>query len=154
MVQLNETLARLDTQHRRALEWFKERAGTEQPWPQPLSDGTLLATRWKGIYKPAWSKYALSVRQTLGGPYPDREPILRTDGTWSYAYYQEDKSLHKRDKAYTNRALLECQQDGVPVGVMRQTRSTNGAKYEILGLALVNRWKDGYFHLEGFSRAD
>ncbi len=55
-----------------ALQWFIDHTGIEVPWPQPLADGTFLATRAKGIYKPSWTQYALSIRQTLGGPYPDR----------------------------------------------------------------------------------
>jgi hypothetical protein len=42
--RLPELLARLPAQHQQALNWFHENAGTEQPWPQPLDDGLLLAT--------------------------------------------------------------------------------------------------------------
>lgn len=151
MLELNNALARLDSRHRRALEWFQQWAGTDQPWPQPLDDGTLLATRAKGIYKPAWSSYALSVRQTLGGFYPDLDPIQRPDGTWSFAYFQENISPDERDNAYANRGLIACQRDGIPVGVMRQVKARPVTRYKILGLAIVRGWKDGYFQLEGFS---
>ena len=93
MEELSGILTRLSDRHRTALLWFIERTGTDEAWPQPLPDGTLLASRAKGIYKPAWSQYALSVRQTLEGPYPDREPVVRADGTWSYPYFQEGKDL-------------------------------------------------------------
>ena len=55
----------LPARHRSALSWFEEHAGTVQRWPAPLSDETLLASKAKGIYKPRWSEYALSVRQSL-----------------------------------------------------------------------------------------
>ena len=85
-----QLLEQLPERHRSALVWFEQNAGQEVGWPKPLPDGTFLATRAKGIYKPAWSKYALSVRQTLGGPYPDREVQVTADGNWVLEYFQED----------------------------------------------------------------
>ena len=76
MAAIDDLLDRLPDHHREALLWFAQNAGTEVSWPDPLSGGTLLATRAKGIYKPAWTEYALSVRTTLDSPYSDgeREP--------------------------------------------------------------------------------
>ena len=85
---LAERLAALPQRHRQALEWFIQRAGTVQPWPDPLPDGTLLASHREGIYKPAWGPYALSVRQNIGGPYPDYDPEINPDGTWTYLYLE------------------------------------------------------------------
>ena len=70
------TRARHDTnmgRHTAALTWFQENAGTTQGWPGSISyrsddgasDPLLLANQPKGIYKPKWSQYALSVRQSL-----------------------------------------------------------------------------------------
>jgi hypothetical protein len=42
--------------------------------------------------------------------------------------------------------------DGVPIGVLLQTKAKPGVEYEVLGLAKVSEWKDGYFILEGFSK--
>jgi hypothetical protein len=42
--------------------------------------------------------------------------------------------------------------DGVPIGVLLQTKPKPGVEYEVLGLARVSEWRDGYFILEGFSR--
>ena len=151
MENLDELLERLPNSHRSALRWFAERAGTNQNWPEPLPDGTLLAVRPKGIYKPQWTDYALSVRQTLGGPYKDIPPIVRSDGTWSFSYYQENNDPAERDKAYTNRALLACWRDKVPIGVMRQVSVSPQVYYRVYGLALVAGWEGGYFFLEGFS---
>src|SRR5215217_8094400 len=131
--------------------WFVERAGSDQQWPQPLPDGTLLATRAKGIYKPRWTRYALSVRQSLSGTYPDRYPVVRCDGTWSYLYFQEGQGAAARDSLATNRGLLACYQDRVPVGVIRQVSARPQARYRVLGLALVTGWEEGYFFLEGFA---
>lgn len=98
MVQLDQLLSNLPDRHRSVLEWFIKNAGTDQPWPEPLPDGTLLSSRAKGIYKPQWTKYAVSVRQTLISPYPDRDPVVRSDGTWSYLYFQESPDPQARDR--------------------------------------------------------
>lgn len=149
MSQLDDLLGKLDDRHRLALLWFAEHAGTIQPWPSPLSltEGeTLLATRAKGIYKPSWSLFALSVRQVLDSPYADKEPIYREDGTWLYQYRQENK-----EALFTNIGLLACWRDSVPVGVMRQVSRKPKVRYKILGLARVAGWDGGYFFFEGFA---
>jgi hypothetical protein len=151
MASLTEILQRLSGRHRAALVWFAEHAGTTQSWPNPLPDGTLLASKAKGIYKPSWLQYALSVRQSLGGPYHDREPVVHADGTWTFLYFQENEDPANRDSEYTNRGLLECHKDRVPVGVFRQVVGRPSSKYQILGVAMVTGWEEGYFFLEGFS---
>lgn len=151
MEQLEKHLVSLSERHRSALEWFRQNAGTKQTWPKPLPDGTLLASKAKGIYKPSWTRYALSVRQSIDGPYLDRDPILRPDGTWSYLYFQEGEDPSARDSKYTNRGLLECLKDKIPVGVMRQVSAAPQPRYQVLGLALVAGWDEGYFMLEGFA---
>lgn len=148
---ISDLLESLPDQHRRALQWFEAHAGQETAWPGRLDSETLLATKAKGIYKPAWSTYALSIRQTLTGPYPDKEVEYRGDGTWSYAYFQEDLDPAKRDDLYTNQGLLNCYRDVVPVGAMIQTRGKPNVRYRILGLAFINGWGDGFFHLEGIA---
>jgi len=144
-------LEHVSAQHRIALRWFAEHTSTILPWPTPLSDGTLLATKAKGIYKPNWTKYALSVRQALNSPYYDVAPVVHPDGTWSYSYFQENSNPADRDSAYTNRALIACYEDKIPIGVMRQVSIKPRANYQILGLALVTKWENGYFLLEGLS---
>jgi putative restriction endonuclease len=79
----------LTEQHRNALERFHTRQGTTVLWPEPLHDGTFLMNKAKGIHKSRGWKYALSVRQSLGGTYADRDPDVAADGSWSYRYYQE-----------------------------------------------------------------
>lgn len=154
MEHLDACLARLPDRHRAAVQWFVDHAGEDHSWPQPIpnSEGeTLLASKAKGIYKPGWSRYALSVRQSLAGPYPDRDPVLRDDGTWTFSYFQENTDPSARDREYTNRGLIECWKDKVPVGVFRQVSSRPGGRYRILGVALVASWNEGYFSLEGFA---
>ncbi len=157
MEALQDLLARLPTRHRAALEWFHRQAGTEQPWPTGIETAegtTLLATRAKGIYKPAWSDYALSARQVLKSRYPEKGPDFRNDGTWAYGYFQENDDPQERDSGYANRGLQRCWRDLVPVGVMRQTKPKPAVRYQVLGLALVAGWDGGYFFFEGFGPDD
>ena len=69
MFDFEKTLSKVTEPHQVALQWFAPHAGQQRPWPGSLPDGTLLASKAKGIYKPGWTKYALSVRESLGGPY-------------------------------------------------------------------------------------
>ena len=151
MGRIDELIARLPDRHKVALKWFAGKMGSEQPWPGALPDGTLLVNKAKGIYKPNWTKYALSIRQSLGGPYPDYEPEVHVDGTWSYLYFQENRNPLERDSEYTNVGLVACMNNRVPVGVIRQIKEKPNPRYRILGVALVTGWQEGYFFLEGFS---
>lgn len=150
MKNISDILKPLADKHRIGLNWFINHKGTEQPWT-PSIDDVLLVTKAKGIYKPNWMEYALSVRQVLNSPYPDRDPIFRPDGTWIYQYFQEGDNPNERDQFYTNRALMACWRDQIPVGVMRQTSGKPFVRYHILGVALVSGWENGHFFLEGFS---
>ncbi len=66
-----------------------------------------------------------------------------------YSYFQENEDPSKRDTEYTNRGLMECWHDRVPVGVMRQMKASGPSRYKVLGLAVVGGWDGGYFFLEG-----
>jgi hypothetical protein len=84
----------------------------------------------------------------LSRPYPDEKPVRKSDGSWTYKYYQENLDPEARDREYTNVGLLKCICDDVPVGVLRQVARTPSC-YEVLGTAFVGKWKKGYFVLEG-----
>ncbi|SAK74302.1 hypothetical protein AWB82_04645 [Caballeronia glebae] len=148
MASLKTTLARLAPSHRAALQWFQDFAGQEVDWPKPLPDGTFIVNKAKGIHKPKGIDYAVSVRQSLNSPYADHEPITRFDGSWTYRYFQEQRDPAERDSQFTNRALMACMNDGVPVGVLRQVTPKPRPRYRVLGLAFVADWQDGYFELE------
>lgn len=150
-MNLDEALAPLDPRHRRALEWFRANTGRIVAWPGPLDGEVLLATKAKGIYKPEWSDYALSVRQTRNTDYPDRDPIALPDNSWVYEYHQEGHDPAARDEHFTNVALLKCAIDSVPVGVLRQDPRRAAVGYVVLGLAIVIRWEAGFFLLGGCS---
>ncbi len=104
----------------------------------------------KGIYKPAGSKYALWVRQTFRGPYADENPRILPDGSWVYPYSPEARGGRPDLELDTNAALLRCRDDGVPVGVFRQSpEAREGVSYEIMGLAYVEDFDGTHFRLRG-----
>jgi len=154
MSDLSEALAKVEGEHATALNWFREHRGKTVSWStiqDHVHKGARLVTQAKGIYKPSYTDYAVSVRQTLDSPYADKEVIRRPDGSWVYPYFQENPYPAERDREFTNRGLVKCMDDAVPVGVLLQVKPKPGVEYDILGLALVTEWKDGYFILEGFS---
>lgn len=149
MVGVLEALDRVTPTHRAALEWFQFRRGKEITWPEPLPDGTFLVNKAKGIHKPQGWLHALSIREVLNGPYADAEPEFQADGSWRYRYFQEGKDPAQRDRYFTNRGLVACMNDGMPVGVLRQVKGRPHPQYKVLGLARVTRWDDGWFILAG-----
>lgn len=151
MSTLEDSLALSPLDRREALQWFVKHAGADVPWPGQLPSGLYLANKAKGIHKPAGWDHALSVRQSLGGPYDDREVEVRDDGSWTFDYFQEGKDPSRRDDDFTNRALMKNMQDGVLVGVLIQVKKKPDPRYRVLGLAQVTGWAGGYFRLEGFN---
>lgn len=104
----------------------------------------------KGIYKPGGSEYALWVRQTARGVYPDKEPTTFEDGSWSFRYAPEGRAGVSDMGLDTNRALVRCHEKGIPVGVFRQTAAVQGrTSYEVLGLAYVEDFDGTHFLLRG-----
>jgi hypothetical protein len=155
MPDLNDAVAKATGEHAQALRWFRDHTGRTISWSDiqgHAEQGARLVNQAKGIYKPHYMEYALSVRQTLESPYADKEVQRRPNGSWVYPYFQENRDPAQRDKEATNRGLVKCMNDGMPIGVLLQRKPKPGVEYEILGLAKVSEWKDGYFILEGFSR--
>lgn len=152
-ISLPVAIGQVEAEFQDALLWFHDHRGEEVVWPRSTESGQLLVSKAKGIYKPADAAFALSIRQNLKSPYADRKVIVRSDGTWVYAYHQEGHDSLSRDDDYTNRALMENLHRGVPVGVLHQTAPKPASRYKVLGLALVVSWRDGYFFLEGFDGA-
>lgn len=111
MSDLTDALAKTQGEHLLALEWFAENRGKVIPWSiikAQTENGFRLVNQAKGIYKPHYGDYALSVRQTLDGPYSDKELIHRPDGSWVYPYFQENPDPKQRDREATNRGLTKC----------------------------------------------
>lgn len=149
---LSNRLATLSPEHRNALEWFWDKQGDLIPWPDTL-DGLFLVNRPKGIHRPRGWTYTLSVRQSLNSPYADQPPIGSIDGDWTYRYFQEGADPRDRDKHATNRGLMDCIRDDVPVAVLIQEQPRPGVRYRVWGLAKVTSWNEGYFELIGYPKS-
>jgi hypothetical protein len=145
-------IARISPAHQRRLAWFEEHEGEISGIPGPLEDGLLLVSKPKGIYKPADLPYALSIRINLDSSYPDGVPEPVPGGGWLLSYHQENADPADRDKAFTNKGLMQCISDQVPVGVLRERPAqSKHSRYDVLGLALPVRWSDGYFFLQSLN---
>ena len=142
-------LARISAAHQRRLAWFEEHQGEVTGFPERLADGLFLAGKAKGIYKPADLTYALSIRINLGSTYEDGAPVATPGGGWLLRYHQEGANPADRDRMFTNRGLMQCIADRVPVGVLRELGPAgHRSRYKVLGLAVPVRWSDGFFYLE------
>ncbi|MCI4335986.1 MAG: HNH endonuclease [Thermoplasmata archaeon] len=104
----------------------------------------------KGIYKPGGSERALWVRQTSRGVYPDKDVVPQSDGSWVYLYSPEGREGKIDLSLDTNKGLLKCMTDRVPIGVFRQAESESGkTRYRVLGLAYVEKLEGDHFVLRG-----
>jgi hypothetical protein len=91
-----------------------------------------------GIFKPAWSDYALSIVIKLASPYDHKdEVIFLEDGRWLMTYSPRSGGLNVPD----NRALVKCMDDRVPLAVFKQRTDKRdrqfGSTYLVLGLGQV-----------------
>lgn len=134
----------LTPDHVAALTWFHDRIGQDVSWPAPLN-GMYLANKAKGIHKPQGLDYALSVRQSLDGPYEDALHWA-PDGSWYLEYHHEGTN----PDYFTNRAMNACRVDGVPVGVLLQVKSKPNSTYKVLGLGVISDDKDGVFKIRQY----
>src|SRR3989475_8646556 len=129
-----------DEECRKQLLWLRTNYGTVVE-SQRLGRLVRGFKSQKGIYKPTGSPYALWVRQTLRGVYPDEEPRYFPDGSWTYRYSPEGRDGRIDMDLDTNQALLRGMEDRIPVGVMRQVATKSRSRaYEVLGLAYVERF--------------
>lgn len=108
-----------------------------------------------GIFKPAWSNYALSIVIGVDSPYKDKDEVIHLDdGRWLMTYSPRSGGLNVAD----NRALVRCMDEKVPIGVFRQlsdkTDRQNSSTYRVLGLGLVSGYdaKGDVFFVESVNR--
>lgn len=147
-MNLKNQILHLAPEHKKALEWFIENHAAEMPYT-PKVDGIPLVSPAQGIFKPATSNYAVSIKETMKGIYPDQKPYIFPDGSAIYAYHQQgDDSLKDRISKSSNIAIDKNIKDRIPLGVLIQTqeKGREGAKYSTY-LALPLGWIDGFFIL-------
>lgn len=153
-MKLENALSRIEGVHKEALVWFNDHRGQRVQWSEikaHADNGARLVNQAKGIYKPAYTDLALSVRTIQDGPYPDKEVEYRSDGSWVCQYFQENIDPSKRDEEATNRGLVRCMEENIPVGFLIKRKPKPGVEYDILGLGFVVGWNAGYFTIEGTS---
>jgi hypothetical protein len=137
--------------HNQARRWIAEKRGTyitqsELKNLAPQLNVEFLLTSAKGIYKPAGSKYAFSIRHEPTGGYLDRKPDELQE-IWSIAYDAEIDSRHGRQSASTTSGLLNCLADRLPVAIFWRHQALQ--PYEILGLGRVTDYSEGQFQIFG-----
>lgn len=144
------TLRRLyNADHARCLAWFEEHAGESTSLPKPIGDDLQLVTQFKGIYKPKWMPYVLSVRIMPRSPYADSTITTGIDRNWSFKYSQEEDKRYPPEKLFTNIALMSCIEDRIPVGVLYKEHES--MPYSVLGLAVPVKREEGYFFFESLN---
>lgn len=92
----------------------------------------------EGIYKPAWSRYPLSIASMLKSRYAD-EVHYNPDRTWWIHYSPKAGSM---DLA-VNAGLVRCMADHQPLLVLRQISDKSGAagaRHRLLGLGFVEQF--------------
>jgi hypothetical protein len=93
----------------------------------------------EGIYKPAWTDYALAISSMLTNPYADK--LHETgDGSWWMHYSPKRKGGLGGAQ---NVGLMNCMKDHEPIIVLKQLsnkNSSSGVKYRVMGLALVQQF--------------
>jgi putative restriction endonuclease len=131
----------LEVEHQIDLRWFLSHRGVVQGFPERLESSDHLANSYQGIYKPHGYKYALSIRVSLDSPFRHGHFFPLGNDGWVFAYHPEtsEKDLQNSDQSWTILRISECQDNQVPLGILRQTGTSNKGKsqYEIMGLGIV-----------------
>ena len=95
-------------------------------------------TLYSGIYKPAWSEYALCIKMTPDSPYSQKdEVVFLEDGRWLMDYSPRSGGLDLSD----NRALVKCKDERLPLAVIQQVATKRqGTAYKVLGLGIITNY--------------
>jgi putative restriction endonuclease len=148
---------KISEDHKLKLQWFSDNRNKVISWSETLPGknqlpgNVFLFSKPKGIYKPKESEYVLSIRVMLNSRYPDQEIIHRKDGSWSFRYHQEEINGKLANDLFTNKGLIACIRDGIPIGVAIQSSGKPDVSYTILGLAQVSELRDGFLQINGYS---
>ncbi len=144
---MSETIS-LSPEHTEILSWFEEhQLKVLDQWPEPIGENNdlFIVNRAKGIQKPAGLEHSTSLRVAFGEKYGDG-PDIFSDDTWRLFYHLEDHP--DLLEHWTNRGVLRCMEDGIPIGVIQQI-SNKPNRYRVFGLGLVTNQEGEYFTVEG-----
>lgn len=129
--------------HRERLKWFLDHEGMIVPYSAfDAVTNPWLTSRPKGIYKPEGWEYSLSIKETLQSPYGDIPIQTLSNGDWVYRYHREDG-----ENKGTNRGLIKCMEQGIPIGVIIQVQGKPNVRYFVAGLGLITQFNDPWFDL-------
>lgn len=129
--------------HLSCLRWFEDHAGKEVRFNELQADGIKLVTQFKGIFKPRWMPYVLSIRTTEQDRYSDGRIARQDDGSWHMSYAQEEDDRLDSRTLFTNRGIEACMKSSIPIGILRKERKAD--PYEVVGLGLPIKWQDRFF---------
>ena len=105
----SSTASRLyNPDHLTCLRWFEDHAGQEVRFNELQADGIKLVTQFKGIFKPQWMPYVLSIRTTEQDRYSDGRIIRQDDGSWHMSYAQEEDDRVDSRTLFTNRGIEDA----------------------------------------------
>jgi hypothetical protein len=145
----SSTISRLHGQeHAGCLQWFEDHIGDKVRFRDLAADGNRLVTQFKGIFKPQWMPYVLSIRTTEQDKYADGKILREAAGSWRMSYAQEISGQSDPRELYTNRGIEGCINDRIPIGILRKERRED--PYEVVGLGLPVEWKNGFFNFVAY----
>ena len=143
------TVSRLhSSEHARCLQWFEDHVGEQVRFNQLEAGGIKLVTQFKGIFKPQWMPYVLSIRTTEQDRYTDSEIIRQDNGSWQMSYAQEEDDRYDPRELFTNRSIAACMNDRIPICILRKEHRED--PYEVVGLGLPVDWREGFFTLVSY----
>ena len=139
---------KIEPLHQEILNWFvkNEAKTTKLPKEVEFENGSsFLQTQARGIFKPKWSNYIISIKTVLNSPYNDKIEVS-DDGSWSIKYHKDD-SVN-----WTNQALEKNMKEDIPVGLFYQT-SKQPSLYKNYGLGRINKFEDNYFFISSINNS-
>ena len=143
---LHDLISDLPGDHQKKILWSFENKNKISPWAEISKKN--LAIIPKGIYKPKNYTYALSMKTVIDSPYDDGDVFIHPRTSEWMALYRPERDI----KSFTNKALLACERDLIPVIYFKQTSKKPNTAYRVIGPCLVTyHVESNYFFLFGFS---
>ncbi|MGE7772301.1 HNH endonuclease [Viridibacillus arvi] len=145
---VKDLLAVVPKEQKEAMDYFIRNHQAKEVKYESKYNGISLHSPALGIYKPGYSDYVLSVKETLKGHYPDQPIYTAEDGKCFYLYHQQGETLEEHTTLNANVALNRNIKNKVPVGVsiQQEGKGRSGSTYNIY-VSLVIGWVEGFYIL-------